>query len=530
MLKVEDILGGHDPFSYIFRESLIKIGQVSTDSLFSFSQLSSMRGEILSKVMLPLLQFSQCHIRIKNYSKLSFNLIFIVKEPTLRGVWRIMEKENSRFSDLQVVDVHKPNQYVKEIDQGNIKAIMEFLKTQDQLITPDDLLEQLETAFKKSRPFSHSQIQQNYSEILDELVPKWRNYFHMLFTAGKQHIEKERIEIEKKHSFYEEIILKKGIFFDKQQGFLPTYQGFALQLYKALQGETTETIDKKDLEKYLVDKDKFFIFKAKITESKTFNVFGDFQGSSYGLTLDTQNNLSITENGLPLQNISDEKIQFILKTARKFFVSDVNISFHLTKSPGTKIYTIYLKKIPDILEHILQDKNVTYLSVFSLLFEKNQLPNFKKVYEKPVNNLMNLLIEEKVDSLVYKYINKMNKEMNFFTKLVNNIFSPWKEKNFKEQVEYKKAQINNITRSVISKGHKANPYTPIDAAINMIKAKPKYMQIREILHNPKNDLPSIVNQVFKLYPDVGATHKAVIMKSEALQKELVTKLNIMVNS
>ena len=80
MLKLEDLFFGSDLVANVFKKSLLKIGQFSTDYIFSINDLNALHGEIFQKLIDPLMQFCDCKIRIKDFNKLTFIYIFILKD------------------------------------------------------------------------------------------------------------------------------------------------------------------------------------------------------------------------------------------------------------------------------------------------------------------------------------------------------------------------------------------------------------------------------------------------------------------
>ncbi|MEE1290012.1 MAG: hypothetical protein UHW86_03150, partial [Spirochaetota bacterium] len=96
MLKLEDLFYGSDLVANIFKKSLLKIGQYSTDYIFSINELSSLHTEVFQRLIDPLMQFSDCKIRIKDFNKLSFNYIFLLKDASLRGCMRFLEARKRR--------------------------------------------------------------------------------------------------------------------------------------------------------------------------------------------------------------------------------------------------------------------------------------------------------------------------------------------------------------------------------------------------------------------------------------------------
>ena len=85
MLKIEDLLLGTDMLSVVFRDTLLKIGQLSTDYIFSTSDVASLRVDIIPKIIIPIIQFTDVKIRIKDFNRLSFNVVFLLKDSSLRG-------------------------------------------------------------------------------------------------------------------------------------------------------------------------------------------------------------------------------------------------------------------------------------------------------------------------------------------------------------------------------------------------------------------------------------------------------------
>ena len=146
MLKLEDLFYGSDLVANVFKKSLLKIGQFSTDYIFSINDLNALHGEIFQKLIDPLMQFCDCKIRIKDFNKLTFNYIFILKDASLRGCMRFLEarrkreEEEALQTNSQVLPVSEIGvtratleKYSEEIDRDNYTKVLEFVKKMQNL-------------------------------------------------------------------------------------------------------------------------------------------------------------------------------------------------------------------------------------------------------------------------------------------------------------------------------------------------------------------------------------------------------------
>ena len=146
MLKLEDLFYGSDLVANVFKKSLLKIGQFSTDYIFSVSDLNALHGEVFQRLIDPLMQFSDCKIRIKDFNKLSFNYIFLLKEASLRGCMRFLDARRKReeaddnneslpHMEMPEIGITRATleKYVEEIDRDNYVKVLEFVKRNAKL-------------------------------------------------------------------------------------------------------------------------------------------------------------------------------------------------------------------------------------------------------------------------------------------------------------------------------------------------------------------------------------------------------------
>lgn len=536
MLKLEDLFYGSDLVANVFKKSLLKIGQFSTDYIFSVSDLNALHGEVFQRLIDPLMQFSDCKIRIKDFNKLSFNYIFLLKEASLRGCMRFLDarrkREEADDNNESLPHMEMPEigitrvtleKYVEEIDRDNYVKVLEFVKRNAKLDSAT-IMKMVDAGVTKQHPFIHNKINILTSEMLNRYVPNWHPYLQKLIDKAFEEVASEKEARERKR---EELglILETGKGYMKGKA-IPKLMELRQRLLLDLSAAGKAEVAKEDVDKFLLNKNEFQIFQVtKKAVDKKF--YGTFEGEAYHIDISDFPNIKITENSEDVFTLNEKKINFLRSKLKTMISPEISVEMKSKYENYNNVYVLYKKKRTEIFDTIIEQRDPEGLKLILAILDLDIKDPLVKTYYAPVEKLQSSIEQVKIDEMLLDFVQSQKDNVGFFAKLFGMFFSSSKENDLKNSVLKEKTKIAAVTKSLTSVSFSdslANHQTPVQSAIGILKAANHDDDIRDILRMSIDNSEKVA-RILKLSQDIGNTNKAYIGKSEKTKAEFLEELS-----
>lgn len=536
MLKLEDLFYGSDLVANVFKKSLLKIGQFSTDYIFSVSDLNALHGEVFQRLIDPLMQFSDCKIRIKDFNKLSFNYIFLLKDASLRGCMRFLDarrkREESDANNESLPHMEMPEigitratleKYVEEIDRDNYVKVLEFVKRNAKLDSAT-IMKMVDAGVTKQHPFIHNKINILTSEMLNRYVPNWHPYLQKLIDKAFEEVASEKEARERKR---EELglILETGKGYMKGKA-IPKLMELRQRLLLDLSAAGKAEVAKEDVDKFLLNKNEFQIFQVtKKAVDKKF--YGTFEGEAYHIDISDFPNIKITENSEDVFTLNEKKINFLRSKLKTMISPEISVEMKSKYENYNNVYVLYKKKRTEIFDTIIEQRDPEGLKLILAILDLDIKDPLVKTYYAPVEKLQSSIEQVKIDEMLLDFVQSQKDNVGFFAKLFGMFFSSSKENDLKNSVLKEKTKIAAVTKSLTSVSFSdslANHQTPVQSAIGILKAANHDNDIRDILRMSIDNSEKVA-RILKLSQDIGNTNKAYIGKSEKTKAEFLEELS-----
>lgn len=536
MLKLEDLFYGSDLVANVFKKSLLKIGQFSTDYIFSVSDLNALHGEVFQRLIDPLMQFSDCKIRIKDFNKLSFNYIFLLKEASLRGCMRFLDARRKReeaddnneslpHMEMPEIGITRATleKYVEEIDRDNYVKVLEFVKRNAKLDSAT-IMKMVDAGVTKQHPFIHNKINILTSEMLNRYVPNWHPYLQKLIDKAFEEVASEKEARERKR---EELglILETGKGYMKGKA-IPKLMELRQRLLLDLSAAGKAEVAKEDVDKFLLNKNEFQIFQVtKKAVDKKF--YGTFEGEAYHIDISDLPNIKITENSEDVFTLNEKKINFLRSKLKTMISPEISVEMKSKYENYNNVYVLYKKKRTEIFDTIIEQRDPEGLKLILAILDLDIKDPLVKTYYAPVEKLQSSIEQVKIDEMLLDFVQSQKDNVGFFAKLFGMFFSSSKENDLKNSVLKEKTKIAAVTKSLTSVSFSdslANHQTPVQSAIGILKAANHDDDIRDILRMSIDNSEKVA-RILKLSQDIGNTNKAYIGKSEKTKAEFLEELS-----
>ena len=536
MLKLEDLFHGSDLVANVFKKSLLKIGQFSTDYIFSVSDLNALHGEVFQRLIDPLMQFSDCKIRIKDFNKLSFNYIFLLKEASLRGCMRFLDARRKReeaddnneslpHMEMPEIGITRATleKYVEEIDRDNYVKVLEFVKRNAKLDSAT-IMKMVDAGVTKQHPFIHNKINILTSEMLNRYVPNWHPYLQKLIDKAFEEVASEKEARERKR---EELglILETGKSYMKGKA-IPKLMELRQRLLLDLSAAGKAEVAKEDVDKFLLNKNEFQIFQVtKKAVDKKF--YGTFEGEAYHIDISDFPNIKITENSEDVFTLNEKKINFLRSKLKTMISPEISVEMKSKYENYNNVYVLYKKKRTEIFDTIIEQRDPEGLKLILAILDLDIKDPLVKTYYAPVEKLQSSIEQVKIDEMLLDFVQSQKDNVGFFAKLFGMFFSSSKENDLKNSVLKEKTKIAAVTKSLTSVSFSdslANHQTPVQSAIGILKAANHDNDIRDILRMSIDNSEKVA-RILKLSQDIGNTNKAYIGKSEKTKAEFLEELS-----
>lgn len=536
MLKLEGLFYGSDLVANVFKKSLLKIGQFSTDYIFSVSDLNALHGEVFQRLIDPLMQFSDCKIRIKDFNKLSFNYIFLLKEASLRGCMRFLDARRKReeaddnneslpHMEMPEIGITRATleKYVEEIDRDNYVKVLEFVKRNAKLDSAT-IMKMVDAGVTKQHPFIHNKINILTSEMLNRYVPNWHPYLQKLIDKAFEEVASEKEARERKR---EELglILETGKGYMKGKA-IPKLMELRQRLLLDLSAAGKAEVAKEDVDKFLLNKNEFQIFQVtKKAVDKKF--YGTFEGEAYHIDISDFPNIKITENSEDVFTLNEKKINFLRSKLKTMISPEISVEMKSKYENYNNVYVLYKKKRTEIFDTIIEQRDPEGLKLILAILDLDIKDPLVKTYYAPVEKLQSSIEQVKIDEMLLDFVQSQKDNVGFFAKLFGMFFSSSKENDLKNSVLKEKTKIAAVTKSLTSVSFSdslANHQTPVQSAIGILKAANHDNDIRDILRMSIDNSEKVA-RILKLSQDIGNTNKAYIGKSEKTKAEFLEELS-----
>ena len=536
MLKLEDLFYGSDLVANVFKKSLLKIGQFSTDYIFSVSDLNALHGEVFQRLIDPLMQFSDRKIRIKDFNKLSFNYIFLLKEASLRGCMRFLDARRKReeaddnneslpHMEMPEIGITRATleKYVEEIDRDNYVKVLEFVKRNAKLDSAT-IMKMVDAGVTKQHPFIHNKINILTSEMLNRYVPNWHPYLQKLIDKAFEEVASEKEARERKR---EELglILETGKSYMKGKA-IPKLMELRQRLLLDLSAAGKAEVAKEDVDKFLLNKNEFQIFQVtKKAVDKKF--YGTFEGEAYHIDISDFPNIKITENSEDVFTLNEKKINFLRSKLKTMISPEISVEMKSKYENYNNVYVLYKKKRTEIFDTIIEQRDPEGLKLILAILDLDIKDPLVKTYYAPVEKLQSSIEQVKIDEMLLDFVQSQKDNVGFFAKLFGMFFSSSKENDLKNSVLKEKTKIAAVTKSLTSVSFSdslANHQTPVQSAIGILKAANHDDDIRDILRMSIDNSEKVA-RILKLSQDIGNTNKAYIGKSEKTKAEFLEELS-----
>lgn len=536
MLKLEGLFYGSDLVANVFKKSLLKIGQFSTDYIFSVSDLNALHGEVFQRLIDPLMQFSDCKIRIKDFNKLSFNYIFLLKEASLRGCMRFLDARRKReeaddnneslpHMEMPEIGITRATleKYVEEIDRDNYVKVLEFVKRNAKLDSAT-IMKMVDAGVTKQHPFIHNKINILTSEMLNRYVPNWHPYLQKLIDKAFEEVASEKEARERKR---EELglILETGKGYMKGKA-IPKLMELRQRLLLDLSAAGKAEVAKEDVDKFLLNKNEFQIFQVtKKAVDKKF--YGTFEGEAYHIDISDLPNIKITENSEDVFTLNEKKINFLRSKLKTMISPEISVEMKSKYENYNNVYVLYKKKRTEIFDTIIEQRDPEGLKLILAILDLDIKDPLVKTYYAPVEKLQSSIEQVKIDEMLLDFVQSQKDNVGFFAKLFGMFFSSSKENDLKNSVLKEKTKIAAVTKSLTSVSFSdslANHQTPVQSAIGILKAANHDDDIRDILRMSIDNSEKVA-RILKLSQDIGNTNKAYIGKSEKTKAEFLEELS-----
>lgn len=529
MLKIEDILNGTDMFSIIFRDSLMKIGQLTTDYIFGTPDVAALKNDIIPKIISPATQFTDCKIRIKDFNKLNFNIIFLMKDATMRGVQRVIEKEGCS-KDIKIsIDRNTLIKYQQEIDKNNYQKIYEFIEKNRKLNT-QIIMQIVETGVTKVKPWANYRIDLTMGELLNTYYPVWKTYLTDLINKCFSQISKLEEEKVKKLDTISLMIEKNGYYKSPDIYGLPRLVDFRNKLLFDIKGSDSKEITKEDIDKFILDKNNFTIFRVATKKGEPA-IYGTLDGESYKIYIDNTGNLVISENTEQGFTITDKKVNYFREKIKLLVNPEIRIEMKAKYESYESVYILFKKKKNEIFDKIIENNNFMGLKIVDQLLEIDKTDPSYKIYKLPVANLITANDNAKTNELLLDFVKKNSKSTNFFAKIFSILFPTVNEADIENQLIEEKNKIAAVTKTVSTTEIKPSgkqSETPAMSAIKILKQSGQLENVKMILKST-NDNNNKVRTILRLCTDIGNTNKAHIERSDKTKSDFLKELKYFID-
>lgn len=530
MSHFKDLLIGNGITAVIYQKFLMKAGQVSTDLIFDSEMFSNdiayNENKVFLRIFKPLLDVSDCFIRIKNIKNPEFNFVFIIHQSALVDSINLME-ENPQYSHFieSVADPDLLPSFKEDILNGNYQQVKRMLANKNEKINADEELNNTMELLKEKRPFKKKNITLDLFNISRILVPNFEGYFEDIFHQASADIQQERNLHKQKVDYLSRIVEDEVLYWNSYDKKIVSYKELFILLKERCGVGLDINISDNDINDWLRDNCIIFEVSELQPEQNVKHKFNNFQYEF----IYSGSSMQIRENGRDIKILTHKKTEFFEKIIRDFIFPEIQIEMGGIKEANT--FALYKKKSQEIVESIMATKNYTSLCITRELFRQDCLFEIKATYESLVYALIKAVCEIKTEETILRFVKGYSQKTNFIFRLISNFLSSWNESEVNNGINEKKKKIQKVSKdfenmkSIASTPSNFTKVDPIQAAVDIIKSDYSRDNLLPILNSKTKAVNEKAEQILAMYADqIGRTNKAIIIKNDEQMKEFVKRL------
>ncbi|HOF00341.1 MAG TPA: hypothetical protein PK385_05410 [Spirochaetota bacterium] len=541
MIDFNDLIARNDFQSVVFREFLLKTGQISTEIIFSSelfkSDISYNRDKCFLNLIKPLLDYCDSFVRLKDINSVSINFIFLLKEDKIEEIRSALQKLHvEKFKSSSAPTVDQIKKFKNEINESNIlKFIAYFKNSANAAITPIDLIKEIEFKMKNIRPYEANRIALDLYNIARIIAPNWNAYLQHIVSYAKNKTTADKKIKAKKSNIIKDLIIEKKFYWDFEKNSYPLYKDVISNAYKYLFSNSEEEIDRNDIVNFFKSSANFIIFKIKKETPNPPEINDKFMGLNYKIYKIDDNNINILENSRQVKILSNVKTEFFKKKIRNLLIPSIDVIIKdnfKEEIYNDDAYICFKENLAQEVEEAIKSKNYLNIKISEKLLKSEEFRELRNFYEITLDNMAEILEFIVLEKAILDYIKRQKKHMNFFYVLLNGFFSKWNESNFNRQITAQTNKLNKIadvsekikaTADSSLQNRAVSDYNPVQAAINIIKSNLLKSEIKNIFAKDSSPNDKLI-EILNLYDDIGATNKAIIAKTDRSREEFFTKL------
>ena len=525
----------------VFQKFLLPTGQVSTDAIFSSdsfkSDIAYIKDKIFVFMLKPFLEICDCVVRVDDFSSLHINFVLILKEEVISRIKEEYTMQENKHISIAGLNADMLRNYRNEIHESNVKKCMQFLRSGYILTSNEDFSADMANKAKSIMPFSVFKITLDLFNIARIMCPSWVSYMGSVVEEAKLAIKEDNRKANHLHECVLKTIIDGQLYWDAEANTFPRYPDFISWIVMNVKEHGDISTDRETVQKMLEGLGTIFAFRSDKEESD----------SELRVTLDTQHftlrrmglNVSITENGDPIQILSAKKTNFLHKHIKTLVLSKRRVitdpSF-VNDYDNRDIKIIYMDKVNEIFAKAIYSKRYKNLCTIMELFKFQDFHEQQILFGPAAHSMMTSIEEFIVHKAVLNFIRDLQNKQSWLSKLINSFISQWSEKHLSDSIADNENKMGYISNNILKMGQaktkntggtpsgkKPQEYSPVQSVINIIKEDLKASDIRKII--AKGGSPDLQSsRILSLYDDIGATSKAVINKNERLQSEFLSKV------
>jgi hypothetical protein len=541
--NINDLLHNQDFISIVFREHLVKSGQVTLETIMTSEQFKSdiafHKDKLFVKLLKPLLEYCDCTIRVKDLVQLTLDFVFLAKEDVINEVREYVTIGSYELKKDDVIDGRVLLKYTKEINQNNIEKFEILLAKRDDNVDPDQLVSEIEEAMPANYPYKNQNVTIDLKTIARLLAPQWREYLLNMVTFAREHIEEKRHKRKQQIAFVERVIERYELYWSVSKSGVPDYPGLISSIMKEVYKDGDLDLPKHVIEELLVEDRNFIMFKTEIPD-ETLDISEKVQGKSLKVTRVDEETIEIDENESTIKVLTSQKVSVLKRLIRELLFPRVKVilddSYRVEKY-NNRVYLLFVPRFKEIIIKSINQQNYDQLVIIQKMLKMGRFAVERDHYERIVSAVAGCIQSRETAKVIKKFLAKWNDEMGFWYRLLNFLMSPWKESLMEQQIRSANSSLEKAVESFFKQAEKKfksegqveeSEYDPVLSAIHVIREQFKSIDIREIM-NSSESRGQKVQRILGLYEDIGSTNKAVISGNEKSQQQFIEHIEAMIS-
>ena len=524
---------------------MLPTGQISTDTIYSTdtfkNDVAYIKDKLFVYMLKPFLEICDCIIRVEDYSSPHMNFVFVLKEEVISHIkeeYSLLEDKSFNISGLNAEMLRK---YRSEIHETNVKRCMQFLRSGYILTSNEDFATDMANNAKTVIPFSSHKISLDLFNIARILSPSWVSYIQSVVEEAKVAIKEDN----RKNNHIHECVLKSitdgQLYWDDAANGFPRYPDFIDKIILDVKDRCDVVAERDTVQKILSNMGTLFVFESEKEDADT-ELHVTLDGAHFTLRR-AGLNIAIMENGEPIQLLTPKKTNFLQKQIKALILPQrklITDAVFLTDYNNRNVKIIYMDKVNEVFAKAIYSQRYKNLCILRELFKFQDFREQQVLFEPIAHSMLTSIEQCLVQKAVLNFIKDHQTKQKWLSRIINSFISLWNEKNLSDSISDQENKIGYISNNILKMGQaktkntgavptgkKAQDYSPVQSAVNIIKENLKASEIRKIL--AKGGSPDLQSsRILSLYDDIGATCKAIINKNERSQNEFLSKVRGMV--